>query len=913
MASAPTKPLKSPYITHLASFPSQNSPTNSVEEAKIYGQEGSDTYTVNFGNLSGPVTVKDSATSGTNILRVNGTAEGDAIIKIPGLIAWGEIVNPAYPETTPVTQTVAYSGVERPTLAAGDGDDYIRDYGASAILGGPGNDTIIIDATLPGNVLIDGEDGSDTFIVNCGNLVGAVQVTDSGTSSSEVNSLAIQGTLGDNAFVVTNNEVTWGTQTVESISYSSITNLTLVTGLGNNTVEIQSTAEAGVTVNAQGGTDTYMVDLGSLAGPVTVANPTNTGSVSVVIVGTPESDAITLSGTTVQSGAGATTQTVQLGTTVVAALTVDGGAGNDQITVGGLTALVEDLTLAGGDGSNTFTIVDLASSPVESLDIHGGTGTGNDQVQIQGELPPSVQMEHVAPIVSSLSGPAAGLRGQTLAFAGSFADPDANAWSATVDYGDGSAVQPLNLKADKTFNFSHAYANFGGYPLTVTVTDSDGGVGTGTSIVTVNYASAGFLAPLSQNMYFALGRTIPIKFQLTDASGSLVTGMSAVQSISVTGPEGRITPPPAAGSTGWRNDGAQYIYNWQTAKTLAQGPYVIVVTLADGSTIAKDIQLVSSVGAAKLTADSATAAAGGATAGALLGGDVALLVDNQAGQFSADELVRVQDAIAQVNSVVGPYGVTIYQVDPAYAASANVVVQTSATSAVGGYADGVLGCTTDLGEITLIQGWSWYTGADAGQIAAGQYDFQTAVTHELGHALGLGHSAVSSSVMYATLSSGMTSRALAVQDLNVAGQADGPSALRVAVPHAARIDAFMLAAWGSPRMAPSDRTVELKGGPGGTLPLTIEDHAPGDSSLDNRDSRVARVRDQFFQSLATDKDHAVVLDRWLSSARVGKREAETIGSLSRLLTDTLGHNELADEAEAGFLDEELLEMLALTS
>jgi hypothetical protein len=76
---------------------------------------------------------------------------------------------------------------------------------------------------------------------------------------------------------------------------------------------------------------------------------------------------------------------------------------------------------------------------------------------------------------------------------------------------------------------------------------------------------------------------------------------------------------------------------------------------------------------------------------------------------------------------------------------------------------------------------------------------------------------------------------------------------------------------------------------------------------------VARVRDQFFQSLATDKDHAVVLDRWLSSARVGKREAETIGSLSRLLTDTLGHNELADEAEAGFLDEELLEMLALTS
>src|SRR5208282_3693829 len=33
MVSAPTKPLKSPYITHMASFLSQNSPMNSVDEA----------------------------------------------------------------------------------------------------------------------------------------------------------------------------------------------------------------------------------------------------------------------------------------------------------------------------------------------------------------------------------------------------------------------------------------------------------------------------------------------------------------------------------------------------------------------------------------------------------------------------------------------------------------------------------------------------------------------------------------------------------------------------------------------------------------------------------------------------------------------------------------------------------------
>ena len=44
----------------------------------------------------------------------------------------------------------------------------------------------------------------------------------------------------------------------------------------------------------------------------------------------------------------------------------------------------------------------------------------------------------------------------------------------------------------------------------------------------VHYAFSGFLPPLSQNIKFALGRTIPIKFQLTDAGGHPITGLSAV-------------------------------------------------------------------------------------------------------------------------------------------------------------------------------------------------------------------------------------------------------------------------------------------------------------------------------------------------------------------------------------------------
>ena len=72
----------------------------------------------------------------------------------------------------------------------------------------------------------------------------------------------------------------------------------------------------------------------------------------------------------------------------------------------------------------------------------------------------------------------------------------------------------------------------------------------------------------------------------------------------------------------------------------------------------------------------------------------------------------------------------------------------------------MLGCFTNTGEITLIQGWDWYAGADPAAIGAGQYDFQTIVTHELGHALGLGHSADAGSAMYATLDTGTVRRTL---------------------------------------------------------------------------------------------------------------------------------------------------------
>jgi hypothetical protein len=64
--------------------------------------------------------------------------------------------------------------------------------------------------------------------------------------------------------------------------------------------------------------------------------------------------------------------------------------------------------------------------------------------------------------------------GATYSASGSFTDTDSASWSATVNYGDGSGVQPLSLNPDKTFSLSHIYKDNGTYTVTVTVTDNQG-------------------------------------------------------------------------------------------------------------------------------------------------------------------------------------------------------------------------------------------------------------------------------------------------------------------------------------------------------------------------------------------------------------------------------------------------------
>jgi len=78
---------------------------------------------------------------------------------------------------------------------------------------------------------------------------------------------------------------------------------------------------------------------------------------------------------------------------------------------------------------------------------------------------------NVAPAIAPFAG-ASLLPGETYSAAGSFADPGADQWSATVGYGDGSSTQTLSLDG-KTFTLSHEYLSAGMFMVSVRVADDD--------------------------------------------------------------------------------------------------------------------------------------------------------------------------------------------------------------------------------------------------------------------------------------------------------------------------------------------------------------------------------------------------------------------------------------------------------
>ena len=137
-------------------------------------------------------------------------------------------------------------------------------------------------------------------------------------------------------------------------------------------------------------------------------------------------------------------------------------------------------TINNDDGTWSWSWT-AADGPTESqtVTIYADDGFGGDATATF-----DLVVENVDPTVDA--GPDATIdEGDTFTSSGSFTDPGADAWTATVDYGDDTGVQPLALTG-KTFALSHEYTDNGEYTVTVTVLDDDDGVGSDTAQVIVN-------------------------------------------------------------------------------------------------------------------------------------------------------------------------------------------------------------------------------------------------------------------------------------------------------------------------------------------------------------------------------------------------------------------------------------------
>jgi hypothetical protein len=137
----------------------------------------------------------------------------------------------------------------------------------------------------------------------------------------------------------------------------------------------------------------------------------------------------------------------------------------------------------------------------------------------------------------------------------------------------------------------------GSHTFSVIATDaagnSDASPATATWTIKQAYTFIGFLPPIDNPPTVNIGRagrTYPVKWQLTDATGAYVGTLSAVGSISVRGVMcGQYNGDPAdpleaetSGATSLRYDSTanQYIYNWKTPLVL--GCYTLVLTLDSG-------------------------------------------------------------------------------------------------------------------------------------------------------------------------------------------------------------------------------------------------------------------------------------------------------------------------------------------
>ncbi len=177
----------------------------------------------------------------------------------------------------------------------------------------------------------------------------------------------------------------------------------------------------------------------------------------------------------------------------------------------------ENVPYAYGLGSrHGFSVVDFngdGTSDIVATRHPPGVYESNAGFAILYQTPPP----NVVPTVDA-GADASVTEGSPFSQGGSFVDPDANSWTATVDFGDGSGVQALPLSG-KTFALNHTYADNGAFTVTVTVNDGKD-IGTDVLLVNVTNVAPTLTSVTGATTPIAINTSTSISLAFTDPAGA---------------------------------------------------------------------------------------------------------------------------------------------------------------------------------------------------------------------------------------------------------------------------------------------------------------------------------------------------------------------------------------------------------
>jgi hypothetical protein len=479
--------------------------------------------------------------------------------------------------------------------------------------------------------------GNGMMSVNVGNdgsmqgIQGALAITNSEAGGTTLNLNDFADTTAQTVTLATILPAAGG-PTVGSVTglapatitydYAGTSSVTLVTSnASGKTIDVLGT---GVPVRLQApGPCVVNVGMGSLAGiraPVSILAP-QAGGVSVAIDDSADaapSNSFTIAptgvlfdGLPVLSGA-------------ISSLTIKGGADTTFI-LDNIGSSIASLTINGGPGNNLLVVEGTPPANLSLTNVTGATATSlTDSVNpsILGQLVTFTAT--VSPAVAAAGTPTGRV---------DFFDTSTNTDLGSVALSGGSAS--LNTSALAVGNHV-IVASYSGASLFLP----------SHAVLTqqVHYTFSGFLAPLNQGLAFAAGRTVPIRFQLTDYNNNFITSLSAVTALQVLYPD---NSTHAISGLRYDSTANQFIANWST-NGLAAGSYTISLSLLDGTTHTVTLTITASHTSAGLTPN----AVGGTTAaaGGLLGSGIDLYADNSIGDVTAGEVVRIQDAVTAVGA-----------------------------------------------------------------------------------------------------------------------------------------------------------------------------------------------------------------------------------------------------------------------